>query len=147
MGEEDRVLGGFEAETPLNIGSERFYLLFTRTQVILAHAAKLGKESMAFSNILGALAKGIGASPRKPEMLGKLAALSPEAILELDKDNFGVGYDQVVSITVRRAGREKVDLALVTRDRKVAVSASLVAVQGLREIIMEKLPGKAVFEF
>src|SRR2546426_1335357 len=147
MGEEDRVLGGFEAETPLNIGSERFYLLFTRTQVILARAAKLGKESMAFSNILGALAKGIGASPRKPEMLGKLAALNPKAILELDKDNFGVGYDQVVSITVRRAGREKVNLALVTRDRKVAVSASLIAVQGLREIIMEKLLGKAVFEF
>jgi hypothetical protein len=146
MAEREMVLGGFEVDTELRIGSEHLLLLFTSTRLILVHGAKLGRESMALSNILGRMAKGFRSPSKKRNLLEKAASLSPQSILALDRDNFAVGYDQVVSLTVKPEGFDQASLTLVTRDMKVRMSASLTVVQALRETITKRLERKVSFE-
>ncbi len=142
---EDKVVGGLEVETRLRFGSEHLFLLFTQTRLILAHLAKVGRGSMALSGILGGLAGGLSKAPKKGSLLERIVGLTPESIVAMDKDNFAVGYDQVVSLTVEPGGYDRADIVLVTSDMKVAMSASLVAIQGLRETIEFELGRKVSF--
>ncbi len=141
----EKVLGGFEVETRLSLGSEHLFLLLTQTRLIMAHFVKVGKRSMSLSNLLGGMARGVGRAPKKPEALEKMAALAPESILALDKDNFAVGYDQVVTMTVEPGEFDRADITLVTSNMKVVMSASLTAVNGVREMMESCLNGKVTF--
>ncbi len=141
----ERVLGGVEVETRLQLGKEHLFLLFTQKRLILAYKAKIGRGSTALFGLLGGLAGILGKARGKGSLLGRLAGLPPESILALHKDNFGVGYDQVVSLAVEPGGYDRVEIILVTSDMKVEMSASRSAVQRLREILELELGGKVSF--
>lgn len=142
---EERVVGGFEVETHLVLGTEHLLLFFTQKRLILAHLAKLGRGNTGLSRLLGGLSTGFGKSTRKGELLERMAGYPPDAILALDKDNFGISYDHVVSLTVEPGGYERADLTIVTGDMKLELSASLAAVQGLGQILESRLGSKAEF--
>ncbi len=142
---QDKVLGGFEAIAPLKFGSERLIFLLTQRRVILAHVAKMGRRTLTLSGILGRLAGGLEKGSATKRLLEKMAAMHPDDILRQDQDNFAVDYNDVVSLTVEPSAGELSKIVLVTRDMKLGLSASLVAVEGLRELIGELLPGKALF--
>ena len=141
----ERILGGFEVETKLSMGSEHLFILFTESRLIMTRLGKVGKERMSLSNILGGMARGVGKVPKNTGMLEKMVGLSPEDILALDKNNFAVGYDHVVTMKVALVGRNDAEITLVTNDMKVTMSASLTAVVGVRDTMQGLLGSKFVF--
>ena len=141
----ERVLAGFEVETKLSMGTEYMFMLFTENRLIMTRVAKVGKERMSLSNILGGMARGVGKVPKKPQTLEKLAGLSPDGILALDKNNFAVGYEHVVTVKVVSVGRNDAEITLITSDMKVTMSASLTAVVGVRDTMQGLLGSK--FDF
>ena len=145
LGLAESVLGGFEVETKLRIGAEHLIMLFTQNRLIMAHSTKIGRESMSLSNLLGGVARGIGAFSQKTMGLEKMAGMPPESILALHKDNFAVGYDHVVSMIVDVGDLQEADITLVTSDLKAVMSASLTAVRGVREIVESLLGSKVTF--
>ena len=145
MGSAETVLGGFEVETRLSIGAEHLLMLMTQTRLIMAHSSKIGRESMSLSNLFGGLARGIGKVPKTSQVLEKMASLTPESILALDKDNFAVGYDHVVSMIVEPGEPGRADITLGTTDMKAVMSASITAVGGVKEILESYLNAKVSF--
>ncbi len=139
---EETILGGFEVETRIGLGSEHLILLFTEKRLILAHVGKVGRAGVVLSNLLGRMSQGLGMAPDKTKLMGKMSVLSPSSVLEMDKDNFAIDYDKVVSITVERRGFDLARIVLVTVDMKVELSASLTAVEGLGDTMKALLPGK-----
>jgi len=145
--EKEKVLGGLEVAATLQLGKEHLFLLFTQKRLILAHQAKIGRGSMALSGLLGGLAGGLGKGGEKTTVLKSLGNLPPESILTLHKDNFAVDYDHVVSLAVERGGYDRAAIVLVTTHMKVEMSASLAAVQGVREMMVARLDGKLSLRF
>lgn len=143
-GSDEKVLGGLEVETQLRFGSEHLFLLFTQRRMLFAHLAKMGKSSAVLSNLLGKFSRGLSISPGKGNRLSGLASIRPETILARDRDNFGVDYNNVVGLTIEPSGPDRSRIVLVTRDMKIELAASLVAVEGLRELISSLLGEKAV---
>jgi len=142
----ERVLGGFEVVTQLNLGSEHLFLLFTESRLIMVHGPKVGRGRMLFSNILGRLSVGVEKGTAKSDQLQQLAGLSPESILQSNKNNFAITYDKIVSLTVNAESHQGAELTLLTNDMKTELSASLTAVQGTREVIESVLGPRAIFK-
>src|SRR6058998_1623935 len=138
----ESIVGGFEVEARIGMGAEHLILLFTQTRLILAHVGKVGRAGAVLSSILGRMSQGLGMAPNKSKLMEKLSGLSPSSVLDMDKDNFAVGYDKVVSLTVERAGFDRARLVLVSVDMKVELSASLTAVEGLAGAMRSLLLGK-----
>ena len=138
----ERVLGGLEVESPLRFGSERLFLLFTQSRLILAHHAKLGRVSVPMYSLFGKMAEGLRKPGRKTGSLEKMALMEPDGILGLHRDNFSVEYPQVVSVKVEPAGG-KSRITLVTMDQKYELYASPVAVDGV-EHDLRSLLGRRV---
>ncbi len=138
----ESIVGGFEVEARIGMGAEHLILLFTQSRLILAHVGKVGRAGMVLSNILGRMSQGLGMAPNKRKLMEKLSALPPKSVLEMDRDNFAVGYDQVVSLTVEREGFDRARLVLLSVDMKIELSASLTAVEGLAGTMRSLLPGK-----
>jgi hypothetical protein len=147
MSEEEKVLGGFEVETTLSFGVEHLFLLFTQTRLILAHVSKLGRGSVGLTSFLGHFSTGFGKGARKDRLLEKMGNMTPDHILSLNRDNFGVEYGRVVSLTAGRDISGRAELTLLSSDMKVVMHASSQAVQGLRETIESTLGSKASFQF
>ncbi len=141
-----RIVGGFEVETQLEAGSEHLLLLFAETQLIFARVAKIGRESMAASNLFGRLAHGLRRGKRAGSLLERVVSMSPAEILALDEGNFAVGFENVVDLRLSRGDYDRAKMVLVTRDMKVTMSASLNAVRGVRETIVEALGDKVSFD-
>ncbi len=126
----------------MELGTEHLILLFTQSRLILAHVSRVGRVGAVLSTILGRMSQGLGFAPDRRKLLEKMSGLSPNSIMEMDRDNFAVGFDQVVSMTIEREGFDRASIVLVTTDMKTVMSSSLIAVQGLRETIASLLPGK-----
>ncbi len=141
----EKVLGGLEVETHLNVGSEHLFLLFTGNRMLFVHLAKVGKASMTLSNLLGKFSSGLVRVPGKSGRLNELAQMEPETILGLDPDNFWVEYGQVVSLSIERGEWERLKITLVTADTKFELFGSLVPVEGLRDLMSSLLSDKLSF--
>jgi hypothetical protein len=124
---EEKVLGGFEVETRLQFGEEHLFLVYTTQRILFTHQAKVGTKSMALSRIFGGLADAVGKGPANRKELQRIVALRPDEILKLHKDNFAVGFGQVVRLSMEPESQGKVLMVLVTSDMKVEMLAPLVA--------------------
>jgi len=142
--DRERVLGGLEVEALLRVGSERLFLVFTRSRLILAHQAKLGRGSVPMVGLFGKMADGFKRNADRTASLQKLGEMEPEGILRLDRDNFAIDFHRVVSLIVEPVeGRSKV--TLVTPDDKFELYASRTAAEGVREELGVLLAGKVEY--
>ena len=128
----EKVLSGLEVEALLKLGSEHLFLLFTQSRLILAHRAKLGRGSVPLYSLFGKMAEGFKKTREKDGSLQRMAAMEPDSILKLHRDNFSVEYPRVVSVQVEPTGR-RTRITLITSDKKYELYASAIAVEGVRE--------------
>ncbi len=88
-------------------------------------ATLLGRLSGAFEDLVK--------SGKESVKRRKSDPVNPIDILAMDKDNFAIGYDEVISVSLDGTG-EPVSITLVTRDGKFLLSTTL-ALEKLVEIL------------
>ena len=79
-------------------------------------------------------------------MLRKISALDPETIIGLDPECFAIVYGEVVSLALEPKDLARSRITLLTRDMKIELSASRVAMEGVRDSIVLLLGEKIVAE-
>ena len=91
--------------------------------MIMAYVGKRGMGNLSAVTFFGdigskleALFRGPGESRRKKKMAAE-HELSPSELLEIDKNNFGINYEEVVQVSLERTPYS-VDITLLTRDDK-----------------------------
>jgi hypothetical protein len=106
------------------LGSERLRLLFTNTRLVVDHVGKRGAGAVAGGNILGRLSGAFedlfrgGSESARRRGIEKLA---PGQVLRAHRDNFAIGYGEVVSVTlVQTLGLNQI--TILTRDDKFEFS-------------------------
>ncbi len=139
------MLGGLEVNARLEFGSEKLFLFLTQTRLILAHKARVGRAGATLTSILGRLASGAENLERSGGSLQKLALMKPDSILGLDSGNFAIYHSDVVSFTVDPAAPGLSRITLLAKDRKVELSASAVAGEGVRSLLVDLLGEKVSF--
>src|SRR6266581_4094011 len=120
----EAVLARFPATARLSVGLEHLEIFFTSGRIIVAHHGKRGAATMA-ATLLGRLSgafEDLVKSGKESVKRRKSDPVNPIDILAMDKDNFAIGYDEVISIS------------LVTRDGKFLLSTTL-ALEKLVEIL------------
>ncbi len=99
----EEVSGVIPALVKLALGSERLNLYVTNQRIIVAHVGKRGAGAAAASTLLGRLSGAFEDLFKSgKESLGrqKLKRLSPNEILASDKENFAIGYADVVTVQI-----------------------------------------------
>ena len=141
----EKVLGALEVEAQLRLGSQQLILLLTERRLILSHVGKMGRESLALSSILGKFAGAVGSLGKKDEALARMASLSPDTILGLDSGNFDIDFGDIVSISSVREEGGRSRIIILTKDSKIELRASSVAVEGIKGLVVSLLKEKAVY--
>jgi len=145
ISEEEVVLGGLEGNARLEFGSERLLIFLTGKRMILAHRAKIGRGSMTLSSLFGKLATGVDGVMKGGQELGKLAGMKPDEILGLDPGNFAIKYGDIVGLEVKKMDRGVSNIVLVEKDRKIVLSVSSIAVDGVKGLLEGLLGEKVSF--
>lgn len=139
-----------EGEVPvtlrLPIGTERLSLFFTPRRIIVAKVGSRVAGSAAAFPALSGLSGVFESLFKRGKEAGRnrkarQLSLSPDLILRQDRDNFQVGYDEIVSVELIESPR-RTGITLVTRDDKMFffTSAPLWTVNGLlKEKLGERL--------
>ncbi len=123
-------MGVISVSVRMGIGFERLKLYVTSHRVIVAHESRKGRGALAVAPLLGKYGGLDEPKGRdRPAGKAKFEALSPERILASDRDNFALGYDELVSVELRE-GSGTTDLVLLTGAEKFQFSTSL----GLEEV-------------
>lgn len=124
----EHIQGSIQVKADIRAGSEYLRIFFSDRRMIMAYIGKRGMGNLSAVTFFGdigskleALFRGPGESRRKKKMQAKQHELSPEELLEVDKNNFGVGYDEVVKVTLERTPYS-VNITLLTRDEKYQFS-------------------------
>ncbi len=138
--ESEKILGEIPVISRLSLGSERLTLFPTTTRIIVAHVGKRGTGAPAMASFFGRLSGGIEDLFRSgKESLGKrrMESLTPKEILGLDKDNFAIGYEEIVRVEVEET-LALASLTILTKDEKYKFStrAGFERVVGLLEGIL-----------
>jgi len=131
----EAVLARFPATARLSVGLEHLEIFFTSGRIIVAHHGKRGAATMA-ATLLGRLSgafEDLVKSGKESVKRRKSDPVNPIDILAMDKDNFAIGYDEVISVSLDGTG-EPVSITLVTRDGKFLLSTTL-ALEKLVEIL------------
>ncbi len=100
---EEQILGEIPVSARLSIGSEKLRLFATINRMILAHVGKRGVGALATTSFFGRLSGAVEdlfKSGREFKGNKELGNLAPGAILTADRDNFFIGYSEVVSVEV-----------------------------------------------
>jgi hypothetical protein len=100
---EEQMLGEIPVSARLSIGSEKLRLFVTTNRMIVAHVGKRGVGALATMSFFGQLSGAVEdlfKSGREFKGNKELGNLEPEAILTADKDNFFIGYSEVVGVEV-----------------------------------------------
>ncbi len=125
MGEpSEAILGEIPIFMRLSMGAERLSLFITSSRIIVAHVGKRGTGAAATASILGKMGEGLEdlfRGGRESVHRKRVTMSSPESILASDRDNFSIGYDEVVSVDVVQ-GFRSTGIILVTRDDKLQFS-------------------------
>ncbi len=127
----ESVLGFITVTFPRRIGFERVGLYVTSTRIIVAHKSRKGLGALALAPLLGRYAGSSDESAREPGRGGKprVEAMSAEEVLAGHKDNFALGYDELVSVELRESSGVT-SITILTREDKFQFSSDM----GLREI-------------
>jgi hypothetical protein len=141
---EELVLGEAVVVARLRMGSERLRLFFTQTRIIVAHIGKRGVGSPAMGSLFGGLSSALEdvfRSGRESVSKRGLKTSTPGEILAADKDNFSIGYQDVVSVDVDLAA-PFAGFTIVTKDDKyrfLATGPGDLLLDLLRKVIGEKV--------
>ncbi len=118
--EPETVLGEIPATAKLSLGTERLKLVVTSTRIIVLHIGKRGAGALATTSLFGRLSaafedffKGSRESLEKR----KVEKLGPGELLAFDKDNFAIGYEEIVSVEVDEMPFST-KITILTRDDK-----------------------------
>jgi len=118
--ESEIIVGEIPVVARLALGVERLILFVTDARVIVAHVGKRGAGALATSALFGRLSGGVEDVVKSGgESLSKRAlhSITPEKILAADRDNFHLGFDEIVSVRLVEkpfAG----EMTVLTRDDK-----------------------------
>jgi hypothetical protein len=119
-GSPELVRGVVPANARLGMGFEQLQLVITDRRIIVAHKAKKGAGGLASMLILGSHS-GVFVDPDKPRGTlgepGKSGAVNLQKILASNKDNFEIGYEDIVSVEIDK-GRESTIITMVTSGDK-----------------------------
>lgn len=126
---EEMVIGEIPVIARLRVGSERLSLFVTRDRMIVARVGKRGVGSMTAFPLYSILTGGMEVlfRWRKESSTHKraTASLTPQAILDSDKENFPVGYDEIVSVELVETPIGRTSISIVTRDDKLLFTTGL----------------------
>lgn len=124
----EHVLGSINAQAEITAGVESLKIFFTETRMILAHVGKRGLGSATGVTLLGRLGAGFegllrGPSESRRKRKTEMGAqgTDPQEILRIDKNNFGIGYDEIVRVSLERTPYS-VEIMVLTRDDKFRFS-------------------------
>jgi hypothetical protein len=110
----EEVLGELYATTKLAHGYERLRVVFTARRIVIAHLGKRGISATATVPFFGGAGPGVEDLFLSGRERAKRRSKSPKEILEMDRDNFAISYDEIVSLDYRLGRR----LTLVTSGDK-----------------------------
>jgi len=117
----EAVLADVPVTASLYLSSERLRMFFTQKRIILAHIGKRGVASPALASFFGRLSgalEDLFKSGKESVAKRGLKGASPDQILALDKDNFSINYDDVVTVEVSGFGT-LYRIVMVTKDEKL----------------------------
>jgi hypothetical protein len=98
-------MGEIMVGTRLMLGSEHLLLLFTNSRLVVDHAGKRGAGAVAGTSILGRLSvalEDLFKSGSESAARRGIKNMSPGQVLHAHKDNFAIGYGEVVSVTMEQ---------------------------------------------
>jgi hypothetical protein len=129
----------------LGIGFEQLHLVITDRRIIVAHRGKKGAGGLASLLIAGSHS-GAFEDPGKPRIehgtRKSFDGVIPEKVLLSDKDNFEIGYDELVRVEVDD-GPDATGIVLLTGSDKFQFFTGLEA-QEVVELIADHLGGRLV---
>ncbi len=114
------VLGEIPVVARLAFGSERLTLFVTEKGVVAAHLGKRGAGAMATTSFFGRLSgalEDLFKSGKESFQKRSLSQLSPGQILAVDKDNFYIADEEVVSVEVSEISSTTI-ITVLTRQEK-----------------------------
>ena len=89
----------------LMFGSERLRLLFTSNRILVDRVGKRGSGAVIATSVLGKIGgafEDLLKSGHESVGKKKLETMTPDQILRAHKDNFAIGYNEVVSVVVEQ---------------------------------------------
>ena len=129
--------------TRLAFGTESLRLLFTDRRIIVDRMGKRGAGGIPGTAILGKLSSALEdlfKSGQESSSKHASRMMSPNQILASHKDNFAIGYNEVVSVTVEQTSTLP-RIILVTTNQKYVLS-SRARFDHIVNLFREKLGGK-----
>ena len=109
----------------------------------MAHKAQLGSVRLTLSSLLGRMAEGVESIGKGGQDLAKMTGVQPGTILRMNRENFAIDYDDIVRFNAEPGDQNVSTIIVVGKDRKVEMSVSSVALNGLRDLILELFGEKA----
>lgn len=129
-GVSESILGVIPVTFPRRIGFERLGLYVTSTRIIIAHESRKGLGALALAPLLGRYSGSTDNSAREQKRgKGKVDAISPERVLDAHKDNFALGYEELVSVELHESSGVT-SITILTREDKFQFSSGT----GLRDV-------------
>jgi hypothetical protein len=108
------------ANAKLGIGFEHVFLVITDRRIIVAHRGKKGSAGLASILVMGSHS-GAFKDPDKPgaelEEKTSLERVNPEKVLASHRDNFDIGYRELISVEVNES-RDATTVMLLTGEDK-----------------------------
>lgn len=126
-GQSENVIGHIPVVARLAIGIERLVLFVTEARIIVAHLGKRGAGAYMSSAVFGLMSGGVEdvvKSGKEFRSKRALPNLTPQRILSANKENFQMGYGEIVSLRVVET-LYSVEMSLLTRDDKFDFKTSL----------------------
>jgi hypothetical protein len=122
----ESILGVIPVTFPRRIGFEHMRLYVTSTRIIVAHKSRKGLASLALAPLLGRYSGSTDDSVKELGRRGKakVEAKSPEEILADHKDNFALGYDELVGVELRE-NSGVTNITILTREDKFQLSSDI----------------------
>ncbi len=146
-GGSEKINGFIPVVAQLAIGIEQLVLFVTEARIIVAHVGKRGAGALATSALLGRLGGGFedvvktGVESRAKR---DLPTLTPQRILSANKDNFHMGYHEIVSVRLVETPFTN-EMTLLTVDDKFDFRTSH-PIDGIVELLSAPLGPKLSVE-
>lgn len=143
IGGSETVRGEVAVSAKLGLGSQRLRLIVTNNRILVVHVGKRGSGAGATASMfgrLGGVLEELLKSGRESLSARGRKFLSPDEILASNKDNFSIGYDEVVSVSVVERGY-LTSIMMLTASDKFEFYARL-SLQNVVELLREGLGEK-----
>jgi hypothetical protein len=137
-GATESVLGEIPVSVKRGIGFEKMKLYVTSKRIIVAHGSKKGRGALALRPLFGRYSGDLEESQEgrdKEIVKSNLQRLSPGVILSSHKDNFALGFGEIIGVELRES--EGVDIVILTGEEKFQFSTG----RGRDEVAALLAPG------